>query len=578
MAARRPRLAGADRLRPDRDRADPDLQPARPRPPRQRRRAGRRRRAADRAAGGSADRPSARQGRRDGGRDPGQGEIQARGPNVFEGYWHNPEATAREPSPPTGSSAPAISATSTPSGYLHIVGRSKELIVLAGGKNIFPEEVEAVYGESPLIHELAVLEQSGRLVGLIVPEIEALRGRRRGAAPASARRDRAALARACRRTSASATSRSPPRPCRAPRSASCAATSSDAIFERAKAGAAAPRAPAELSARDRALLEFGRARRGLALARGALRAQAADPGHQPAARPRPRFVRLDEPDHGARRALRRAAQRGRDRPGRRRCATCWSRSSRPAARPAGRRPRSASSAPSRQRWLQPRGCAIRALAAVLFALNRALHARPVPAAGRGPRASAAPTGPICSRPITRATSTRSRSARRCPGRSCSRLYWAGWTGLLFRGPLTRLFSRAAQVLPVDPERGLTSTLPLASAALERGNALCWFPEGARSTDGRLHRFLPGAGLLIERTGVPAVPVFIGGSFEAWPPGRTLPRLRPLLVRFGRADRVRAPRARRRTASATARSPTSCTTRSPRCRRRGRLAAAGGVAL
>jgi 1-acyl-sn-glycerol-3-phosphate acyltransferase len=39
--------------------------------------------------------------------------------------------------------------------------------------------------------------------------------------------------------------------------------------------------------------------------------------------------------------------------------------------------------------------------------------------------------------------------------------------------------------------------------------------------------------LIERTGVPAVPVFIGGSFEAWPPGRTLPRLRRILVRFGR---------------------------------------------
>ena len=49
----------------------------------------------------------------------------------------------------------------------------------------------------------------------------------------------------------------------------------------------------------------------------------------------------------------------------------------------------------------------------------------------------------------------------------------------------------------------------------------------------MHRFLPGAGLLIERTEVPAVPVFIGGSYAAWPPGQTLPRLRPLLVRFGR---------------------------------------------
>ena len=100
-----------------------------------------------------------------------------------------------------------------------------------------------------------------------------------------------------------------------------------------------------------------------------------------------------------------------------------------------------------------------------------------------------------------------------------RLYWAGWTGLLFRGPVTRLFSRAARVLPVDPERGLTSTLPLGLAALERGSALVWFPEGARSTDGQMHRFLRGAGLLIERTGVPAVPVWIEGTFEAWPPGR-----------------------------------------------------------
>ena len=120
-----------------------------------------------------------------------------------------------------------------------------------------------------------------------------------------------------------------------------------------------------------------------------------------------------------------------------------------------------------------------------------------------------------------------------------RIYWAGWTGLLFRGPLTRLFSRAAQVLPVDPERGLTSTLPLAKAALERGHALCWFPEGARSPDGRLHRFLPGAGLLIERTGVPAVPVFIGGSFEAWPPGRSLPRLAADSGALRPADHVRA---------------------------------------
>ena len=64
MAARRARLGGADRLRPDRDRADPDLQPAGPGAHRKRRSAGRRRRAAPRAGRGRRARPR---------RDPGQG-------------------------------------------------------------------------------------------------------------------------------------------------------------------------------------------------------------------------------------------------------------------------------------------------------------------------------------------------------------------------------------------------------------------------------------------------------------------------------------------------------------------------
>ncbi len=122
------------------------------------------------------------------------GEIQAKGPNVFAGYWHNPEAT-REAFTADGFFRTGDLGCLDADGYLHIVGRSKELIVLAGGKNIFPEEVEAVYGDSRLIHELAVLDQGGRLVGLIVPEIEAFRAeRQRRAAPAPAHRARGALA------------------------------------------------------------------------------------------------------------------------------------------------------------------------------------------------------------------------------------------------------------------------------------------------------------------------------------------------------------------------------------------------
>ena len=122
---------------------------------------------------------------------PEQGEIQARGPNVFEGYWHNPEATAQS------FTADGFFRTGDlgyldAEGYLHIVGRSKELIVLAGGKNIFPEEVETVYGASPLIHEIAVLEQK-RSPGRSdrARDRGAARRQGRGAAPAPARRDRA---------------------------------------------------------------------------------------------------------------------------------------------------------------------------------------------------------------------------------------------------------------------------------------------------------------------------------------------------------------------------------------------------
>ena len=70
------------------------------------------------------------------------------------------------------------------------------------------------------------------------------------------------------------------------------------------------------------------------------------------------------------------------------------------------------------------------------------------------------------------------------------------------------------------------------AILQRGAPLVWFPEGQRSVDGHLHGFLRGVGLLLERTGVPAMPVWIEGTFEAWPPGQRLPRTYPVSIRIG----------------------------------------------
>ncbi len=82
----------------------------------------------------------------------------------------------------TAGSTPAISAAWTSSGRITITGRKKEMIVLASGKNIYPEEIEAHYRQSPFVKEICVMglaepgrPSSERLFGVVVPNMELLR-------------------------------------------------------------------------------------------------------------------------------------------------------------------------------------------------------------------------------------------------------------------------------------------------------------------------------------------------------------------------------------------------------------------
>jgi 1-acyl-sn-glycerol-3-phosphate acyltransferase len=58
-----------------------------------------------------------------------------------------------------------------------------------------------------------------------------------------------------------------------------------------------------------------------------------------------------------------------------------------------------------------------------------------------------------------------------------------------------------------------------------------FPEGERTTDGRVHRFKPGAFRLAVSLGVPVLPVTIVGGHDAWPPGRILPRPAKITITY-----------------------------------------------
>lgn len=85
----------------------------------------------------------------------GEGEIAVKGPMVMKGYYQNPAATAEVLQ--DGWFRTGDIGRIDRDGYLFITGRSKEVIVLQSGKNIYPDEVEKAYGESPLIQEICVL-------------------------------------------------------------------------------------------------------------------------------------------------------------------------------------------------------------------------------------------------------------------------------------------------------------------------------------------------------------------------------------------------------------------------------------
>ena len=104
----------------------------------------------------------------------GHGEVQVRGPCVFAGYRNLPEAT-RAAFTEDGWFRTGDRGFIDGRGYLHLVGRIKEMIVLSDGKNIAPEALEAVYRAHPLIADVAIFEQEGALCGLIVPDDQAIR-------------------------------------------------------------------------------------------------------------------------------------------------------------------------------------------------------------------------------------------------------------------------------------------------------------------------------------------------------------------------------------------------------------------
>ena len=100
------------------------------------------------------------------------GNIEVRGPNVFSGYWRMPEKTAEEFTADGWFKTGDVGKIDA-DGYVTIVGRSKDLII-TGGYNVYPAEIEGTINELPGVAESAVVgvphpDFGEAVVAIVVP-------------------------------------------------------------------------------------------------------------------------------------------------------------------------------------------------------------------------------------------------------------------------------------------------------------------------------------------------------------------------------------------------------------------------
>jgi long-chain acyl-CoA synthetase len=107
------------------------------------------------------------------------------------------------------------------------------------------------------------------------------------------------------------------------------------------------------------------------------------------------------------------------------------------------------------------------------------------------------------------------------------------TSEIFGSGFMRVLARSLRVVVVDPDANLISAMRAGAFGLRHGRILMLYPEGQRSIDGRPTKFKKGAAILSIHRQVPIIPVAIEGFHEAWPRGKRFQKFAPLRVKFGK---------------------------------------------
>ena len=109
----------------------------------------------------------------------GIGEIMARGANIMKGYYKNPNLT-RDTIDAQGWLRTGDLGYFDERGNLHICGRSKNMILMSNGENIYPEAIEDLFNSQVIVVESLVVEREGRLEAMVYMDYELIDAETRG--------------------------------------------------------------------------------------------------------------------------------------------------------------------------------------------------------------------------------------------------------------------------------------------------------------------------------------------------------------------------------------------------------------
>ena len=117
-----------------------------------------------------------------------------------------------------------------------------------------------------------------------------------------------------------------------------------------------------------------------------------------------------------------------------------------------------------------------------------------------------------------------------PKRVIDNIFILGYTDY-WNGPVMGYLGKLSRIVAIDPNVNLMQAMQVGALGLRKDRVLLVFPEGTRTLDGQINEFKKGAGILACEMGVPIVPVALKGAFEMWPRGGKF-RLHPVEIVFG----------------------------------------------